>query len=138
MPKFNSKSSDRLDTCDPRLQSIFTEIVKHYDCTILCGYRDKATQDSYYNAIPQKSKVKWPKSKHNHSPSKAVDVAPWPIPKDWGKEWKDRVKFYELAALVFYEAHKQGIKIRWGGDWDSDRDYWDNTFDDLVHFEITK
>jgi peptidoglycan L-alanyl-D-glutamate endopeptidase CwlK len=29
-----------------------------------------------------------------------------------------------------------GIKIRWGGDWDSDGDINDNRFDDLVHVEI--
>ena len=28
-----------------------------------------------------------------------------------------------------------GIKIRWGGDWDSDTQVNDNKFDDLVHFE---
>lgn len=30
------------------------------------------------------------------------------------------------------------IPVRWGGDWDSDWRTVDNSFDDLMHFEITK
>ena len=31
-----------------------------------------------------------------------------------------------------------GIDLRWGGDWDRDTEVRDNTFDDLVHFEIVE
>ena len=74
----------KLRTCDYRLQMLFEEVVKHYDCTILQGHRDKATQDAYFEA--KKSKVKWPNSKHNSNPSLAVDVAPYPIPENWGAD----------------------------------------------------
>jgi hypothetical protein len=134
MPKFSQKSEDKLATCDYRLQEILNEVIKYYDCTIIFGHRDKTAQDKAY--AEGKSTKKWPNSKHNTSPSKAVDVAPWPIPKDWGHKWKDRVKFYELKAIMFYEAKKRGYKLRYGGDWDMDEDYTDNTFDDLVHFEV--
>ena len=134
MPKFSQTSKNRLSTCDPKLQVLLYNIIEYYDCTILFGHRDKATQNKAY--AEHKSTKKWPNSKHNSLPSIAVDVAPWPIPKEWGKKWKDRVKFYELKAIMFYEAERQGIKLRWGGDWDMDEDYWDNTFDDLVHFEL--
>ena len=50
--------------------------------------------------------------------------------------WKERAKFYELAAIVKYEAKKLNVNVRWGGDWDGDGDYTDQTFDDLVHFEF--
>jgi hypothetical protein len=33
-------------------------------------------------------------------------------------------------------AHEMGVKIRWGGDWDSDGEIKDNSFDDLVHVEL--
>ena len=134
MPKFSITSLKRLDTCDSRLRDILQEVIKYYDCTILYGHRTKEEQDAKY--LAGQSKLKWPKSKHNTYPSMAVDVAPYPIPKDWGKAWKDRVKFYELKAIIFYEAEKRGINIRYGGDWDSDYDYTDQTFDDLVHFEL--
>jgi hypothetical protein len=135
MPSFGRTSTSNLNTCDTQLQDILNEVVKYYDCTVLTGHRNKATQNEKY--FEGTSEVRWPNSKHNVNPSKAVDVAPWPIPTDWGdKNWKDRVKFYELKAIIFFVAAKQGIKIRWGGDWDMDYDYTDNKFDDLVHFEI--
>jgi peptidoglycan L-alanyl-D-glutamate endopeptidase CwlK len=110
------------------------EVIKYYDCTIITGHRDEQTQEAMY--ATKRSKVRWPNSKHNSLPSMAVDVAPWPIPKEWGKEWKERVKFYELKAIIFYVAKQKGVKLRYGGDWDGDYDYSDNTFDDLLHFEI--
>jgi peptidoglycan L-alanyl-D-glutamate endopeptidase CwlK len=134
MPYFSFNSASRLATCDKRLQDILNEVIKYYDCTIIFGHRSKADQDKAYSE--GRSKKKWPNSKHNTYPSTAVDVAPWPIPKEWGKDWKERVKFYELKGIIFYEAAKKGIKLRFGGDWDMDNDYTDQTFDDLVHFEI--
>jgi len=135
MPTFGKTSKARLYTCDIRWQNIMNEVIKYYDCTIITGHRNKEEQNSKY--MLKQSEVKWPNSKHNSIPSKAVDAAPWPIPKDWGdKEWKERTKFYELKAIIFFVAAKQGVKIRFGGDWDRDYDYTDNNFDDLVHFEI--
>jgi len=135
MPSFGRTSRSRLSTCDIKIQNILNEVIKYYDCTIITGTRTEEEQNAKY--AEGTSEVSWPNSKHNTMPSRAVDVAPWPIPTDWGdKEWKERVKFYELKAIIFYEAKKQGIKLRWGGDWDEDNDYTDNKFDDLIHFEL--
>ena len=135
MPKFSQTSAGRLFTCDRRIQKLFNEVIKHTDCSILEGYRGQITQDKYFQE--GRSKVKWPNGKHNKRPSEAIDAAPYPIPENWGADhWKDKVKFYEFAAIVRYEAARKGIKIRWGGDWDGDGDYRDQTFDDLVHFEV--
>ena len=134
MPHFSDTSKRRLSECDDRLQLLLNTVIQHYDCKILTGHRTQEEQDEKYEL--GQSKVRWPNSKHNEYPSKAIDVAPYPIPKDWGKEWKDRVKFYELKGILFYEARILGFKLRFGGDWDMDSDYSDNTFDDLVHFEI--
>jgi hypothetical protein len=136
MPKFGTSSKARLIECDVRIQEILNEVIEYYDCAILTGHRDKQTQEAMYFSEPQRSKVRWPNSKHNSFPSMAVDVAPWPIPQKWGEKWKDRVKFYELKAIIFYVAAQKGYKVRYGGDWDMDYDYHDNKFDDLVHFEI--
>lgn len=137
MPSFSDKSSRRLFECERRIQLLFNRVILTVDCTILEGHRGQIKQDEYFNAKPQRSKVKWPDGKHNKRPSEAIDVAPWPIPKNWGADhWKDMVKFYEFAAIVRYEAVQMGIKIRWGGDWDGDGDYRDQNFDDLVHFEL--
>lgn len=135
MPKYSQKSLDKLSKVDHRLIAVFSRIIRYYDHTIITGHRTKAVQDeAFANNI---SKVRWPNSKHNTLPSRAVDAAPYPIPPNWGEDhWKDMVHFYEFAAIVKYEAARDGLKIRWGGDWDSDGDYKDQKFDDLVHFEI--
>ena len=41
-----------------------------------------------------------------------------------------------MAGYIQATADKLGIKIRWGGDWDSDGDLDDQTFMDLGHFEL--
>jgi len=135
MPSFGRTSTQRLSECDIKIQNILNEVIKYYDCTILTGHRTEEVQNAKF--ADSSSEVSWPNSKHNTKPSRAVDVSPWPIPTNWGDDdWKDRVKFYELKAIIFFVAKKQGIKIRWGGDWDMDYDYTDNKFDDLVHFEL--
>lgn len=135
MPKFSRRSNDRLSTCHPKLQKVFNKVVEDFDCTILVGYRNKADQDAAYES--GKSKLKYPQGKHNRKPSLAVDVAPWPIPADWGS--KDRNEYEKFKYFAFYVigvAKGMGITIRWGGDWDMDWDTQDQTFNDLVHFEI--
>ena len=128
MPKFSNKSKSMLASCDPRLQAVFYEVVRHYDITILKGHRGQIEQDKAYNT--GKSKKKWPMGKHNLSPSMAVDVAPYPI------DWEDRERFYYLAGLVMGIAALMGIKIRWGGNWSMDGDFQANDFDDLGHWEL--
>ena len=128
MPKFSKKSLSKLETCDKRLQDLFLTVVKKFDCTILEGYRSKDRQNKLFDE--GKSKLKYPKGKHNSLPSKAVDVAPYPI------DWNDRERFTYFAGYVIGIAYQMGLKIRWGGDWDMDTQVKDNNFDDLPHFEI--
>lgn len=94
--------------------------------------------------------------------SLAIDIAPYPI--DFGRTPKEILKahvdtkmtaqtiallerefikavratskFYYMAGLAQKQADILGIKIRWGGDWDSDKDFFDQTFYDLVHIEL--
>jgi hypothetical protein len=128
MPKFGKTSKKRLATCDQRLQDVFNEVVKTYDCSILCGTRSKEDQDkAYYDG---RSKLKYPQSKHNTNPSIAVDVAPYPI------NWNDLGGFYMFAGYVIRVAEEMGITLRYGGDWDGDKKTVDQTFNDLPHFEL--
>lgn len=136
MPFFSQPSREKLVTCDSRLIRLCTKVVQVFDVTVLCGRRDEQEQNRHFNS--GNSKVRYPNSKHNSIPSMAIDLAPYPIPLDWGKQWKDKVKFYELKAIMFYEADRLGVRLRWGGDWDGDGDYKDQKFDDLVHYEIVE
>jgi peptidoglycan L-alanyl-D-glutamate endopeptidase CwlK len=128
MAKFGKKSLEKLKDADSKLQLILKGAIQIYDFTILQTHRGEKEQNKYYKQ--GKSKLKYPESKHNQYPSKAVDIAPYPI------DWNDRKRFYYLAGLIKGVADNNGIKIRWGGDWDSDGKFDDQTFDDLPHFEV--
>ena len=128
MPRFGKTSKRRLATCEDKLQNLFKEVVKHFDCSVLVGYRGRNEQDTAFES--GHSKVKWPNGKHNKKPSVAVDVAPYPI------DWDDRERFIYFGGFVKGCAFRMGIPLRWGGDWDSDTQLSDNKFDDLVHFEL--
>jgi len=128
MAQFSERSRHQLNTCSPELQVLFNQVVRRYDCTILEGHRDQRTQNEYYRT--GKSKLRYPKGKHNFRPSRAVDVAPYPI------NWNDTKRFYHFGGYVKGVADELNIPIRWGGDWDSDNDLNDQTFMDLVHFEL--
>jgi len=122
MPKFSRKSKERLAQCDPELQLLFNEVIKHYDCTILEGHRGKQAQDSAH--AMGKSQLRYPQSKHNKKPSLAVDAAPWPI------DWRDINRFYEFAGFVKCMAIVLNIDITWGGDFKS--------FFDGPHYELKR
>lgn len=135
MPAFSERSMARLETCEPALQCVFLAVVRTYDCTVLEGHRSAERQA----ALLVEGRTKVGRSQHNHAPSRAVDVAPWPIPKDWGTAHpKEMARFYHFAGFVQGVAEAQHVPLRWGGDWNSDRHFRDQTFDDLVHFEIAR
>jgi len=128
MPKYSNKSKNKLSTVDMKLQEVFNEVIKHFDNTIITGHRTEVEQTIHYDT--GRSKVQFPNSKHNSSPSMAVDAAPYPI------DWNDRERFTLFAGYVLGIAASRGIRLRWGGDWDKDTEVSDNRFDDLLHFEL--
>ena len=136
MAKFGETSTKRLAECDNDLQVLFNEVVKNFDCTIVCGYRGKNEQDKAFS--DGMSKLKFPDSLHNKLPSQAVDVIPYPV------DWKNTNRMRLFAGYVLGTAKqlkKIGLiqhEIRWGGDWDSDTETNDQRFDDLPHFELIK
>jgi len=128
MPYFGKTSKKRLSTCDSKLQKLFNEVIKHVDCSILEGHRDKDRQNKLYEE--GKTKVKYPNGRHNRQPSSAVDVTPYPV------DWKDRERQTLFAGFVIGVASQMNINLRWGGDWDQDFQVLDNRFDDFPHFEL--
>ena len=128
MPYFGKTSKKRLSTCDDKLQKLFNEVIKHVDCSILEGHRDKDRQNKLYEE--GKTKVKYPNGRHNRQPSSAVDVTPYPV------DWKDRERQTLFAGFVLGVANQMNINLRWGGDWDQDFQVVDNRFDDFPHFEL--
>lgn len=134
MPKFSNKSLEQLRTAHTTLQNLFQEVILRIDCSILKGHRGEEEQ----NAAVERgaSKTKYPFSKHNSLPSFAVDVYPYPYDWDHPDSFNNIKKFYFFAGVVKGIAWELGIKIRWGGDWDSDNDLTDQNFNDLPHWEL--
>ena len=138
MPHFSQRSITALATAHPHLQMLFYEIVRVYDCIVLEGKRSEEQQRM--NVAKGVSKTL--NSKHVYpleGPSMALDVAPYPL--KWPKRneatyVKDVARYYHFAGYVKGIAEKLGLQIRWGGDWDGDDIFIDQTFDDLVHFEL--
>ena len=130
MPKFGKKSMSKLETCHEDLQQVFYQVIKHFDCSVLEGHRGEELQNKYFNE--GKSKVKFPKGKHNANPSNAVDVVPWPV------DWDDTDRMYYFAGFVKGIAAMLDIPIRWGGDWNDNTEVKDTGFKDLPHFELKK
>lgn len=141
MPKFGKKSQDRLNTCHSDLQKICELAIQFYDFSVLEGERTLEQQQKYYREGKSKLDGIKKKSKHQSSPSMAVDIAPYPI------EWtgnKARARFYQLSGYIFMATEmllasgQISHNIVWGGDWDSDKKFDDQTFDDLPHFQLKK
>lgn len=134
MTSYSSQSLLKLQTCHSDLQMIFKEVIKIYDNTVIVGHRNEEDQNKAYEE--GKSQKKWPNGNHNKLPSMAIDVAPYPI------DWNDINRFYFLAGIVFGIAERLLIegkishRVRWGGDWDSDKDFKDEKFRDFGHFEL--
>lgn len=142
MAKFSKRSIRRLETCNSRLKRIFNTVIDWYDCSILEGHRNKKKQNLAFKE--GRSKLQWPDGNHNHKPSDATDAGPYPI--DWGgpivvrgklnkKNLHALLRWHHFAGFVQGVAAEKGIKTRWGGDWNSNRIFTDQNFNDLPHFE---
>lgn len=143
--KYSRTSLSKLRTCHPELQKLFTKVLQRFDHTVLRGVRSVSEQADY-------KQMGWSKTMNSrhlpgggstkengvwvplnpHGFSFAVDVAPYPI------DYNDTNRLYYFAGFVHATAVDLGISIRWGGDWDRDLDFDDQTFFDLVHFELTR
>lgn len=145
MYKFSDKSKEKLLTCHKDIQVIMNEVIKVYDFTVLEGHRTKEKQQEYYAKGLSKLDGVNKKSKHQSSPSMAIDIMPYA--KNFNPFTNRKVgekSFYFLAGLIYsvserlYKEDKINHKIRWGGNWDGDKYFDDQSFFDLPHFELIK
>lgn len=130
MASFGKESLTRLKTCDDKLQILFNEVIQYVDCAVVYGHRTESDQNKAFKE--GKSKVKFPNSKHNSYPSRAADVVPY---IDGVISW-DKDQCYFFSGFVKGIAAVLGIKIITGADWDNDGNIKDQTFNDIIHFEL--
>ena len=128
MPYIGKQSRSRLDTCHADLQKVCEILIEHYDFSVVWGHRGEGEQNAAY--ARKASKKPWPHSKHNGTPSLAVDLAPYPRLYE-----ADVTDFSYMAGMFMVIAAKMGVDIRWGGDFNENQrteDGWD-----WGHFELT-
>ncbi|MGB0662783.1 MAG: hypothetical protein ACPGMR_03230 [Pontibacterium sp.] len=138
MNKYSVISARRLSECHSELQLLFRVVLKRYDHSVYCGHRDEATQNEAYEN--KDSKLRWPDSKHNSIPSKAIDAGPYFSDVDrWDEDQCRHFGGYVMGvADMLFEQGLMTYRVRWGGDWDQDKNIKDQTFNDLVHFELVE
>jgi peptidoglycan L-alanyl-D-glutamate endopeptidase CwlK len=135
VPKFSQKSLAQLETCHADLQLLFARVVEEWDCKIETGHRGQRAQNAAY--AHGKSKLEWPRSKHNSRPSMAVDVYAYPV------DVKNRTRQVFFAGYVLgvaaslYANGEMTHRIRSGSDFNQDRNTEDDGWD-CWHFELIK
>lgn len=146
MPSFSKRSRNNLDTCHNDIIAVCNELILITDFTVLRGYAKPEEQFELYKKGREYRNDKWivvyennivtycdgfkKLSRHNESPSSAIDIVPYPI------NWKNINRFYFLAGsflAIAYRLRVQGIiesGFEWGGHW--------KTFKDYPHLQIKK
>lgn len=125
MVGLSDTSRRRLYECDERLVDLVVSVAEHIPLVVVCGFRGEHAQREAVRT--GHSRVEWPSSKHNATPSLAVDLAP--LTAEETINWRDREAFAFLAGAMCYLARARGVPLVWGGEWRS--------FPDLPHFELS-
>lgn len=140
MYAFGERSKSILLTCRPDLVTVAQYVMdlQIMDFAIICGHRDEEAQLEAY--MTGKSKVLWPKSKHNMTLSNAFDFAPWVRLPDgkMGIPWEDTESFAMLGGMFLAAGAILKKPVRYGGDWDGDGSTRDQSLMDWGHIEVAK
>jgi len=134
MPNFSRSSLNKLNTCHPDLIRLMNEVIKDYDITVIYGRRTNEEQAILFKE--GKSKLGAGKSKHNKTPSLAIDVVPYFNSKphiDWSH--KAIPDFAYMCGFIAATALDLGIKIRLGCKWDK-FNIRSNSYKDYAHIEL--
>jgi peptidoglycan LD-endopeptidase CwlK len=132
MPAFGSASRAQLATCHPRLQAVLNAAVLDFDFVVVEGHRGKEAQNAAF--AKGLSKLRYPLGNHNATPSRAADCAPYPV--DWSDRTVAIARFGVMAGVILAHANRLGVKVRFGWDWNRNRDPRDETFLDWPHVEL--
>lgn len=135
---FGKTSRSRLDTVHPDLVRVVERALSFgiMDISIIEGNRSIERQQELFH--DGKSEIDGVNrlGKHNHLPSLAVDIMPYPAVVNGVNVWADNQRWNQLSGLMLAAASLEGVDIRWGGDWDGDGNNADSNFNDYPHYEL--
>lgn len=138
---FGSRSTTELETCHKDLQRVAHRALGYgvMDFSVTDGRRTTEEQIKLHRQGRSTLDGVTRKSKHQADPpelSRAMDLIPYPGTVNGVNVWNDKQRFSVLAGLIMAAAAEEGVKIRWGGDWDGDGNNADSSFHDMPHFEL--
>lgn len=131
MSDYNKLSLERLESCHEKLRDLWCAAKEITPILVTCGYRNEIDQnEAFANGT---STLKWPDSKHNSFPSKAIDCCPL---INGQPMLHDREQIIKMAGVIITCAKIKSIPIRWGGDWRNEGSIGAHKPVDLYHFEL--
>ena len=132
----SKRSLDTLKGIHPDLVKVVKEAIKitKQDFMVVQGVRTAEEQNKLFRqgrTRPGKvvTQLDGFKKKSNHQVKDdgygyAVDLCPYPI------DWNDLDKFKVISEAMTQASRKLGVKITWGGNWKSFKDY--------PHYELVR
>jgi len=141
----------QLASCERDIQTIFMEVVKHFDCSVIEGHRTAERQNFHWakgrhlkrEGLDVQKRSNWivadpdkivtqkdgfeKLSRHQGSPSKAVDIVPYP------DMWKSKDTLLELRGVVKYVQEKLMSEGKIDAMVDNGGDLWHGF--DLPHYQ---
>jgi len=136
MPKFGKRSEENLATVDERLQRVLRRAISGEnapDFSVIAGHRGEEAQNKAF--AESRSKLKFPESNHNKSPSRAVDILPYGGSLN---PWEDIARFGMLVGWVLKCAELEGVRVRSGLDWRQNFRASVSSFTDGPHIELSE
>lgn len=136
----------KLRSCHRDLQRIAIAAIRksEVDFGISEGYRTVERQQELFNAGKSQIDGIKKKGKHNYKPSMAFDLFAYHSHRPTRKKiMYDTATLCYIAGVIracaedLLQRGQVSHRLRWGGNWDKDGVLlYDQSFDDLVHFEI--
>lgn len=137
--KLSNTSLNNLKGVHPDLVKVVQRVIDLgiIDFSVVEGVRTKERQA----ALLKEGRTKTLNSKHlvqKDGFGHAVDLYPYPVDMIKVLKGDDReiARFGVVAGLMLASAKELGVKIVWGGDWDSDGQTLDHSFFDSPHFQL--
>jgi len=137
MPTFSKASREKLMGVHPDLRTIFTEVIKHRDCTVVSGLRTQEEQQALYakgrtqpgNIVTHKDGIE---RRSRHQDGMAVDVVPYfaeepHIRWDDIEAFKNFGSFVKGVAAILQDCGVIAHRLEWGGEWN---------WKDYPHYEL--
>ena len=118
------RGADKLAGVHPDLVRLIERVALRFPIVVLEGLRTKERQAQL--VLEGKSKT----LNSKHLVGRAIDVAPDPI------DWNDIKRFAAMGGYIVATAEALEIGVTWGGDWNRNWDFKDQSFHDLPHIEL--